>query len=57
MSYSDKVSFLEEYRKLCEKHKCYVDTGYGHPLYVMTILYPVDHSFESTLEKLEADVG
>ena len=57
MSYTDRSAFLPEYRKLCEKHQCYVDTGYGHPLYLMEILYPVDRQFESTMDKLELDVG
>ncbi len=57
MSYAKRLEFLEGYRKLCEKTKCYVDTGYGHPLYVQSILYPVDRDFEKTMEKLEADIG
>jgi len=57
MSYSDRLEFLEGYRKLVEKTNCYIDTGYGKPLYVMTKQYPVDKAFESTFEKLEADIG
>ena len=57
MGWTEKTTFLDEYRKLCEKHKCYVDTAYGKPLYVMSILYPVDDAFEKTLNKLAEDVG
>jgi len=57
MSYAKRLEFLEGYRQLCEETKCYVDTGYGHPLYVMAILYPVDKAFEKTMEKLEIDIG
>ena len=57
MSYSDKIEFLEGYRKLCEKTECYIDTGYSRPLYLMKIYYPYDQSFESTMAKLEEDVG
>ena len=57
MSYAKKTEFLAEYRKLCERTKCFIDTGYGKPLYVMTIMYPVDSSFEKSFRKLEEDVG
>jgi len=57
MSYAKRLEFLEEYRALCERTKCYVDTGYGKPLYVQTILYPVDRDFEATMTKLEEDIG
>jgi len=57
MSYANRSEFLAEYRKLCEKHKCFIDTGFRQPLYVMEILYPVDRHFEKSLSKLEEDLG
>ena len=52
-----KAEFLEEFRALCEKYKCYIDAGYGKPLYVMEIFYPVDDEFESVMNKLYKDIG
>ena len=57
MRYDDKVVFLEEYKRLCEQYKCYVDTSYGKQLYIHEILYPVDRAFESTIDRLCEDVG
>ena len=57
MAHEKRSEFLDRYRQLCEETKCYVDTGYGKPLYVMSILYPVDRSFERTMKKLEEDIG
>jgi hypothetical protein len=57
MSYNDKVEFLEAYRKLCQKYKLYIDTGFRQPMYVMSIMYPVDDDFEKTMTKLWEDIG
>lgn len=57
MAYNDRSEFLEAYYKLCQEHKCYIDGVYGKPLYVHEFQYPVDESFEKTMEKLYEDVG
>jgi len=57
MSYNNRVAFLDEYLKLCEKYKCYIDTEYAKRMYVMEFMYTVDEAFERTVKKLEADLG
>ncbi|MEA3422044.1 MAG: hypothetical protein U9Q97_10260 [Acidobacteriota bacterium] len=57
MSYNNKSAFLSEYRELCEKYKVYLDTGYAKPFYVMEFWYPVDKSFERTMDRLYEDIG
>lgn len=57
MSYIDRSEFLIEYKKLCEKHKCFIEVPTARKYYVMEFLYPVDEAFESTIEKLQEDLG
>ncbi len=56
-TWTERAEFVDNYRKMCEKYKLYIDTGYGHPLYVMEKLYADDNSFEATMTKLNEDIG
>lgn len=56
MSHANRSSFLEELKKLCEEHRCYIETGFRQPLYIMEWQYPVDENYEKMVEKLEADL-
>lgn len=57
MSYSKRSEFFDKYRKLCEEYRCYVDTGYAKPMYIMEFIHEVDEMYLKTLEKLENDLG
>ena len=56
MSYNKRFLFLDDYRKLCEKHKCYIDIPYGKTMYIMEFQHKIDYNFENTLKKLEGDL-
>ncbi len=57
MTWAKRAEYVDKYRRLCEEYKLYIDTGYGKPLYVMEKLYPVDKAFETTMQKLNEDIG
>jgi len=58
MSTAKRTEFLEKYDILCRKYGCYVDVGYGKPMYIMDFLYKEnDFQYEKTLNKLWEDVN
>ena len=56
MSFAKRSEFLEKYIELCKDYECFIEVPTARKYYVMEFLYPVDESFEATIEKLEADL-
>lgn len=57
MTFEKRMDWLEGYYQLCEKHKLYIEGPFGYPLYVREKLYPVDDSFERSIDQLKQDIG